>query len=640
MKFFRLECASYSSPFNKFGNINSYACLSEEDEARFFDKNVPDDTKLTLYVITKNCSTDDEKSDPYVGALKDSYPTETKETQSYPKALIYQVHKLYKIDKERCDSYYSSVTEKNFKDSGLANIIYYDYKDQLQACENNHADILLPPKNISMVSSALKELNLEEYKEAFNHGAIYRMKSMDTSELKTDPRQMHDFMFRREFAIYIPDSELFNDSKQVSKIRIHGKDIALDDLESLIKTEKDIRPDPRFWRKTEDKPKNLYSGYLANQIRTRYAMFERPRNGLSNVIIDSFAPRCLINGQFTQVGSINALQPTKTMVAISPWFSKLFGVKQVPAEQLCRILGYDQKTLKGLINSVKIKQYDMMFIGYGGTNVNTIHWLNQIMEFTNSINLFENVHVYEPEDAEFSNLIRFPKNPLDCTEFTQPNQTQEQSTKSVNHQAHQRKASKLDLIGSDLNRLTKRDFTLRKDFYKVRANQSHSGIFHKTTPVLDENKKIKTDEQGNRKFETQVASPNKVIYGAPGLRTREELSKYGHFISATHSDAGCRLDLNPAQDLNLQVESYGVIQLSSFFMNQLRMAIGLLETLASDDLDLMEKDKELLAYSFDGKRKMKTDREYNFQLEHSGNIATEAEVAMNTGNTQPPVQFN
>ena len=76
------------------------------------------------------------------------------------------------------------------------------------------------------------------------------------------------------------------------------------------------------------------------------------------------------------------------------------------------------------------------------------------------------------------------------------------------------------------------------------------------------------------------------------------------------------MSLNPKQDLNLQVESYGMIQLAPFFMNQLQMAITLLETLANDSINLMEQDKELLNFSFDGDTKIKTDRVYHFQIEN------------------------
>jgi len=74
----------------------------------------------------------------------------------------------------------------------------------------------------------------------------------------------------------------------------------------------------------------------------------------------------------------------------------------------------------------------------------------------------------------------------------------------------------------------------------------------------------------------------------------------------------------------LQVESYGVIQLTTFFMNQLMMTIKLLEFLGSDEeinwrehQDIMNFDfKEFMNESLNGK----TSKVISWQLEHSGLI--------------------
>lgn len=99
----------------------------------------------------------------------------------------------------------------------------------------------------------------------------------------------------------------------------------------------------------------------------------------------------------------------------------------------------------------------------------------------------------------------------------------------------------------------------------------------------------------------------------------------GNFIGATHANTSCSLWLNPKQDQDIQVESYGMIQLGGFFMNQLRLAIGLLEVLASEQ-NLAEQDKSLLRYEFTGEAAMKTDLNYNWQLVRNLNMMTEEEA--------------
>ena len=65
-----------------------------------------------------------------------------------------------------------------------------------------------------------------------------------------------------------------------------------------------------------------------------------------------------------------------------------------------------------------------------------------------------------------------------------------------------------------------------------------------------------------------------------------------------------------------------MIQLGSFFMNQLRLAIGLLELLASDT-DLNTQDHNVLTYSFDGLTELSTDRQYHWQIVPNMTMATE-----------------
>ncbi len=371
------------------------------------------------------------------------------------------------------------------------------------------------------------------------------------------------------------------------------------------------------WSMTRTKDINFKSDHLAEQIRTRYAMFDRPTNGLSNVIIDSFVPRMLYRSKFNIPSAIANMNPPKTAVAISPWFASMFGVKQMEIEQLCRILGYDKRDIKQLFDKVKKKQYTICFIGYGGTNVNTIHWLSKMANMTHSINIFDETIVYEPEEAEISNLLRFPLNPLEVEKISP------KSTRTIDNAKHL--SSKLSMLGHQLDRITKGQVETYPFFYKRGMNAKvHSNQYKK-----DDNGTILRDENRNVIHEI-LAAPKTIIYGAPGIATRTVLSEYGNFISATHGDADCRLDLNPHQDQELQVESYGVIQLGGFFMNQLRLAIGFLETLADDNFDPQAKDVTLMEYSFNGQSVKQTDRTYNFQLDFDGLVLTEDQANQNT----------
>lgn len=353
------------------------------------------------------------------------------------------------------------------------------------------------------------------------------------------------------------------------------------------------------WSNTRRRTLQFSGDHLLEQIRTRYAFFERPTNGLSNIIIDNYAPKLMYNTKFNPTALAQMNLP-KTIYAISPWFAQYFGAQQVPTEQLCRMLGFDVATLKQMITKIKHKQYSITFVGYGGTNVNTIHWLTEIMKLTQSVNLFKFIEVYEPDTAEISNLLRFPKNPY--IENLRSSST------------HVNPTSKLKLL-----------------------DPAELGLLSKEKPVLVpgriDGRNLPYNSKGtfydyNRTVRKSLPKDNHIYYGAPNIETRASFEDVGHFISATHNGNDAHLWLNPTQDTDLQVESYGLIQLTPFFMNQLRLAIGLMETLCIDDLDLTAKDQCLLEYSFNGIPQLSTNKTYNFQLgEHNGNVATETEAA-------------
>lgn len=363
------------------------------------------------------------------------------------------------------------------------------------------------------------------------------------------------------------------------------------------------------WSNVMSRTFDFKTDHLSEQIRIRYAMMDRPSSGLSNPVLDSFIPRMLYRAKFNTHIAKTYLNAPKTSCCISPWFANMFGLKQIPVEQLCRILGYDRKDIRRLFDDVKKQNKSILFIGYGGTNVNTIHWIDEMAKLTNSINVFNEVFVLEPESAEVSNLLRFPLDP----------------SRVVRHNSEYRfnNKSKLNLLGSQFSTLTKKGIVNAHSMFYSPTDRNATA--HNRSYIKAEDGSFLRDENGST-IEEIIAKPNFIIYGAPGISTRHELSKYGNFISATHGDASCRLDLNPAQDAELQVESYGIIQLGTFFMNQLRMAIGFLEVLANPNIDYQAKDVTLLEYSFDGIAKKTTDCSYNFQLNFNGLVLTEAQA--------------
>lgn len=357
------------------------------------------------------------------------------------------------------------------------------------------------------------------------------------------------------------------------------------------------------WSPVEYREVSIYKNYLKDQVRVRYAMLNRPR-GLMNTVMDSYVPKLLYRHNFNMLSITNGEKLPSTVCTISPWFANMLGCRAIPTEQLCRILGYDARTLKRLISKVKHKGYSISFAGYGGTGINTVHWLTEILDFTGSTGLFSFVEIFEPSTLEFSNLLRFPKDP------TAINLTDSSLNIVNNPSITSRGVSKLTLLTKKERRLlSKNPIMVSSHAISNRINMRYTSKGFISLYDVEQRKSIIKIKQ------------NHIIYGAPSLEDRNGISSLGHFISATHAGNSCQMWLNPTQDTDLQVESYGVIVLNSFFMNQLRMAIGLLEVLAGN-VDLDAKDTELLSYSFDGKSVLPTDKTYNFTSDSLQEVLT------------------
>ena len=297
-----------------------------------------------------------------------------------------------------------------------------------------------------------------------------------------------------------------------------------------------------------------FTDYIRSQVRSRYAFLVRPRLGRHNQILDSYAPRLL---DLMYSTPLERLRVPSTATAISPFIASNLQVPVVPASDLVRLLGFTKRDLTSLIETVKAKSLDICFIGFGGTGVNTTHWLTEICKITGHDALFNSLTVVEPDSVEFSNLLRFPIDP-NSIEL---------------HDSLPTSVRKLELFQPEHARHLAVSVDLRSTY-----------------------------------LEGPLDIRDCIYYGAPDLGTRQVFCG-SRFIAATHSGNSCNLYLNPTQDSDLQVETYGVIDLGVFFLNQLRMAIAFLELLASDT-DLSEIDRNLFTYSFSEPSTLRTSKRY------------------------------
>lgn len=320
---------------------------------------------------------------------------------------------------------------------------------------------------------------------------------------------------------------------------------------------------------------------IAEKIKFRYAEITELAVGSANMVVDAFYPT-YVRHSLTQ-SNINH-QLGKRCSAISPFIANELNVFKIPFEDIVKMLGYKKVDLKKILDTVKSKQIDLVLAGLGGTGMNFMHWAEELANYTNTVNIFKNILIFDEDEVDLTNIFRFPQ--------------------ILNAEYSNSSIKKINLI-NDSSILSMK---ISKHRYFITENTISKNI---------------TDEN------LSTIWKNYVVYGAPSIETRELFSKYDElkFVSATHGNDECQLYIKPMQDSNVQMESYGMINLSVFFMNQIKMTIEFFNLLASDT-DLT-KSQMIMEYSFSNEYNNKNiiksglNRTYNFPIIHNNTLDQE-----------------
>jgi hypothetical protein len=318
---------------------------------------------------------------------------------------------------------------------------------------------------------------------------------------------------------------------------------------------------------------------IADKIKVRYAEITEKTMGSKNMVIDAFYPTYVRNSLVSHITTSPTPILSKKCSAISPFIASELNVYNIKIDDLTKMLGYSKINLKTMLEVIKEKKINLCLVGLGGTGMNFMHWAEEITNYTNSINIFEKIVIFDDDIVDITNIFRFPQilNP---------------------HSSYLSTAT--PKINAIPNTSILCNALIKNSYYLSDVNITEDYIF----------------------------------YGAPDIATRELFSNIpsAKFISGTHGDNDCQLYIKPMQDSELQVESYGMINLSVFFMNQLKMTIEFLALLASDE-DLST-SKLVMEYSFANeyleKKILKAglNRTYNFPIQKESTIDQETNIEL------------
>lgn len=143
---------------------------------------------------------------------------------------------------------------------------------------------------------------------------------------------------------------------------IHGMNVAFSQLSERIKYNENLVPDEEGNYKHLVLPNQvIHEGLFTRTNPYSLRLLERPSSGLSNVVLDSFFPRLMYNYNMNIAQLRLDESFPRTACAISPLVAECLNVKRIQTEQLCRVLGYDTKAIKALIDTVRAKKINIVF---------------------------------------------------------------------------------------------------------------------------------------------------------------------------------------------------------------------------------------------------------------------------------------
>ena len=391
---------------------------------------------------------------------------------------------------------------------------------------------------------------------------------------------------------------------------------------------------------TNNEYDNLY--YVRDDINTRYATFRDPgSNGAKNFVYDSFIPGLMLKGG-DDIRRWKRNVPA-TGYAISEWFSNEFNLRQLPFSYMLDILGISRGELKRTLLDVKRKKIRLALIGAGGTNQNFIHWAEKMMEEMELVNLFDEIYIYDKDDVEFTNLLRFPfdinKMSFNLDRGWIPKVSIAKAKikllcKEARIHIRERNFEISDTVFPFHSEITKK-YLCDVNFDSEDATEEKMRKLKEQDPIYyDYINKNYSNYTLPTTRSIQLPKDDIIFYGAPDIRTRamvEEVQRFMNakqlgnfkFVAGLHGDDSCDLTVRPSVNESLQIEGYGVIRLAPFFMNQVMMTYNFLKFLAIDDEDKWnQNNNQFFSYSFKDAEKFPTSTKkvINFQSEHDGTI--------------------
>lgn len=336
---------------------------------------------------------------------------------------------------------------------------------------------------------------------------------------------------------------------------------------------------------------------LAQEITSRYDCAYPPFSTCPKIngkhIVDSYFPYAMSiymrsrndDRPYSASFNLDICKLPAYSVAISPFIASCLDVPLISPIELIKLLGdYSKADITTILKEVKSKQRNLTLLGVGGTTINFLYFLEVLCNECKVSKIFDKINIYDEDYLSFHNLLRFPFdttktysgvfdngsdaiNTLDFG-FYQKSDSEEYATSPFYYEKRSHRMQKLSVIPQRTLNFLSNDWT----------------AYHQRFFYGDE------DNVNLR--------PQTILYGSPDIETRKFLfnKTINHFFCVTHRDKEITLYRNPSPEDVLLVETYGKIELTSFFLNHLKVTIEFLKALIDlpEVSPLGEKTQEII----------------------------------------------
>lgn len=291
---------------------------------------------------------------------------------------------------------------------------------------------------------------------------------------------------------------------------------------------------------------------LKDEIARRYKIVNLGYTFSSGEIVDNTLPTIYHDNDCFDMAIRQSLiyRESYRAFTLSRLFEALYGITRIPLRTQLSILGYKIPEIRKWIQEIIKRRLTVTFVGLGGMNLNVIENLLELCKDLGINNLFKRLIIYENDDLEYHNTLRFSTTSL--------LQIKEKTIDTKN---------------------------CLKDFIPF----SKCFLYH-----YKELSPLSTEVHiSRRKLHSGDIYRQDIYFGAPDMETREAFFKAGvPFFCAIHQNNTVSLWYQPKVDLSMQSETYGRIMLMEFFLNILDVTIQFIKALAENE----EYDKDFCIY--------------------------------------------